>query len=322
MQWIQKTDVAWFQDFLTISKKKRVRNGSWDKKHKPYLSCSVGATESNPRLGERRMLRLRVCSSFICWCRMASLKESMEEVIIDVGTICWVFETFKCSRWNRIWVISKRCSIKICEGKSIRWRDWGWALGMEHTGCFHEPCPIFLCDCKSIAIIRASSREIQCESHSLTASKVDLLVVVENIWKTGIKRGTHSLSSSWEESKAGIGSCCPCTSSSDCTSSDKVLSHITQIWTSWAYRRQLTKKTQDESNTWWIIGSHSQAPFALQFSIHSVKNKLNVGSNILKTPLNDNVWTSFPSKSRSSDCNALPSLLSRSFVVEVIAKIW
>jgi hypothetical protein len=42
----------------------------------------------------------------------------------------------------------------------------------HHT--LDKPCPMFLCDCKSIATILALSWEIQCESHSLTLLKVDL----------------------------------------------------------------------------------------------------------------------------------------------------
>jgi len=119
------------------------------------LPCSLGATESNLRLGERRTLKLRICNSFMCWCCIVSLKESTEEVILDVGTISWLFvETFGCSRWNCVWVISKRCSMKIREGKS---------------------CPMFLCDCKSVATILALFRETQCESPLLTLSKVDSL---------------------------------------------------------------------------------------------------------------------------------------------------
>lgn len=98
----------------------QVRDQDKDLGTQAYLSCSLGATESNLRLGERRTLKLRTCNSFICWCRMVSLKESRVEVIFDVGTINWVFETFECSRWNRVWIISKRCSMKILEGNSVR----------------------------------------------------------------------------------------------------------------------------------------------------------------------------------------------------------
>ena len=35
-------------------------------KRQAYLPCSLGATESNLRLGERRTLKLRVCDSFMC----------------------------------------------------------------------------------------------------------------------------------------------------------------------------------------------------------------------------------------------------------------
>jgi len=83
-----------------------------------------------------KTLKLRVCSSFICcWC-IASLKELVEEVILNVGITNSVFES---SRSDRGWVISKRCSMKIREGKS---------------------CPIFLCDFRSFATILASSREV------------------------------------------------------------------------------------------------------------------------------------------------------------------
>ena len=98
-----------------------------------YLPCSLGATESNLRLGERRTLKLRVCDSFMCWCSTVALKESTEEVILEVGTRSWVFvvETFvECSCWNRVWDISKRCSMKIREGKSISWKGFFfWSLG-------------------------------------------------------------------------------------------------------------------------------------------------------------------------------------------------
>ena len=64
---------------------------------------------------------------------------------------------------------------------------------------------------------------------------------------------------------------------------------------------------------------YSQVPFVLQFSIHSLKNDLSIGLNSLKTP---NVWTSLPSKSRSSSPNLPPSLLSRFFVAVVREKTW
>lgn len=149
-------------------------------KEQAYPPCSLGAIETNLRLGERRTLKLRVCNSFTCWCCTVVLKESTEEEILDVRTTSWVFvETFvECSSLNRVWVISKRCSMKIREGKSISMKE-----DTEHETprwkqicCYNKPCPMFLCDCKSIATILALSREIQCESHSLTLSKVDLLV--------------------------------------------------------------------------------------------------------------------------------------------------
>ena len=90
----------------------------------------------------------------------------------DVGTTSWVFEFLECNRWNRDCVISKRCSMKIREGKSIR-IEVEKTLGGINTA-FHKPCPMFLCDCISIAITLASSREIQCESHSVISSKADL----------------------------------------------------------------------------------------------------------------------------------------------------
>lgn len=139
-----------------------------------YLPCSLGAIESNLRLGERRTLKLRVCSSVICWCCIASLKDSIEALILDVGTTSWVFEILGCCRWNRVWAILKRCSMKIREGKSIHSRILSTKTGFEML--LHEPCPMFLYDCRSIATNLASSWEIQCESHLLTSSKADLCV--------------------------------------------------------------------------------------------------------------------------------------------------
>ena len=122
-----------------IHKKSEIGSGRVGQKRQAYLPCSLGATESNLRLGERRTLKLSVCNSFMCWCSIVALKESTEEVILEVGTISWVFvETFvEWSRWNRVWDISKRCSIKIREGKSISWKK----RDFEHetiTRCYNK----------------------------------------------------------------------------------------------------------------------------------------------------------------------------------------
>ena len=49
-----------------FTKSQKLVLAGWDKKRQAYLPCSLGATESNLRLGERRTLKLSVCNSFMC----------------------------------------------------------------------------------------------------------------------------------------------------------------------------------------------------------------------------------------------------------------
>lgn len=180
---------------LVLGQKKTLR------KTQAYLPCSLGATESSLRLGERRTLKLRVCSSFMCWCCIAVFKESTEVAILDVGTTSWVFdETFGCSRWNRFWLISNRCSMKIREGKSGSIL-WAWKQNHVWTNfntnlvqCFYvivDPLQPF-----SHCLGRSNVRAIRWLHQKSTLS---LVWVIKNGWNTGYKekKGTYSLSSRW-----------------------------------------------------------------------------------------------------------------------------
>ena len=67
MQRMQKTEVAWLQDFFFKKKKTiKIGPGTKDLGTEAYLPCSLGAIEPSLRLGERRTIKLRVCSSFMC----------------------------------------------------------------------------------------------------------------------------------------------------------------------------------------------------------------------------------------------------------------
>lgn len=132
------------------------------------LPWSLVATEYARRFGDRRALKLYAWLNLSWRGRTAPWNASSDASMLVLSTARSPLALRGYKRLNRVLVRSKRCSMKTRPGKSV-------LRQCQYQQCLTKiladaPCPIFLCECISVATIFESSCELSVDNHSFAVS--------------------------------------------------------------------------------------------------------------------------------------------------------